>query len=290
MHRPATEVPPIRPADLSGPERSLVERYHSRRYGWKRFARDFRGREEPLLSSLSAFPDAVLVAGCQRSGTTLLTRLISASSGFRRFVFTHDDELDAALILAGGIRLPVPGRYCFQTTYLNERCGEYRLLGPDQRLIWVVRNPHSVVYSMVHNWRRYALDELYHSCGRNRGFGDEPEIPWWKCVLADGWAEKASRAYLGKASHVFELQRLLPPARLLVVDYDSLVRDPAAWLPHVFAFIHAPAEETAASRVRRDSIGKSKRLSDRERALVDRFAQPTYERTLELVSKPRGAA
>ena len=290
MHRPATEVPPFGPADLSGPERSLARRYHSRRHGWKRFARDFRGRSEPLLSMLGTFPGAVLVAGCQRSGTTMLTRVIAASRDFRRFAFTHDDELDAALILAGAIHLPAAGRYCFQTTYLNERYGEYSLLGAEQRLIWVVRNPHSVVYSMVHNWRRYALEDLYRSCGRDPAQADGMDIPWWKCMFADGWAEKACRAYRGKAAQIFELRQLLPAERLLVVDYDALVRDPSAWLPRVFAFIGTSGDGAAGSRVRRDSIGKSKRLSDRERALVSRLAQPTYERTQELVSRPAGPA
>jgi hypothetical protein len=109
-------------------------------------------------------------------------------------------------------------------------------------------------------------------------------------VIGDGWAEKACHAYRGKAGQIFQLQRLLSAERLLVVDYDALVRDPAAWLPRVFAFIGAAGEGTAASGVRRDSVGKSKRLSARERSLVDRLAQPTYEQTLALASQPPASA
>jgi len=287
MQPHATAAPHTSPADLSASERSLVERYHSRRSGWKRFARDFRSRTAPLLARIDAFPGAVLVAGCQRSGTTMLTRLIAASSAFRRFALTHDDELDAALILAGAVTLPGEGRYCFQTTYLNERRGEYASLRADQRLIWVVRNPHSVVYSMVHNWRRYALEELYQSCGRAAG---EPAITRWQCLFGDGWAGKACRAYRGKAAQVFELPGLVPPGQLLVVDYDALVRDPADWLSRVFRFIGAPYDAASATRVRRDSIGKSRQLSVHERALVDTLAQPTYEKTLALVSRAADAA
>lgn len=287
MHPHATAAPHTSPADLPGSERSLVERYHSRRSGWKRFARDFRSRGVPLLARIDAFPGAVLVAGCQRSGTTMLTRLIAASGTFRRFALTHDDELDAALILAGAVTLPGEGRYCFQTTYLNERRAEYASLRADQRLIWVVRNPHSVVFSMVHNWRRFALEELYQSCGRVAG---EPAISGLQCMIGDGWARKACLAYRGKAAQLFELPELVPPGQLLVVDYDALVRDPAGWLPRIFSFIGAPYDAASATRVRRDSIGKSKRLSARERALVDTLAQPTYERTLALVSRAADAA
>ena len=88
----------------------------------------------------------------------MLTRLIAGAPGFTRLALTADDELDAALALAGLIDLPVGSRYCFQTTYLNECYADYRMLGPGQRLIWVLRNPYSVVYSMLYNWGRFALD------------------------------------------------------------------------------------------------------------------------------------
>ena len=58
---------------------------------------------------------------------------------------TTDDELDAALALAGLVDLPLERRYCFQTTYLNERYEDYRTLDAGQRLIWVLRNHYSVV-------------------------------------------------------------------------------------------------------------------------------------------------
>ena len=46
---------------------------------WKAFGRRIRTRAEPLLIRLPAFERAVLVAGCQRSGTTALTRVIAGS-------------------------------------------------------------------------------------------------------------------------------------------------------------------------------------------------------------------
>ena len=138
-------------------QRVWLDRYRS----WRRFHRGVRRRGLPLLKNLSSYPRCVLVAGCQRSGTTMLTRLIARAPGFTRLCLTADDELDAALALAGFVDLPNDLRYCLQTTYLNERFIEYRQLRPDQRLIWVVRNPYSVVYSMLHNWGRFALNELY---------------------------------------------------------------------------------------------------------------------------------
>jgi ligand-binding sensor domain-containing protein len=39
--------------------------------------------------------------------------------------FGRDDELDAALILSGHVDHQQNGRYCFQTTYINECFREY---------------------------------------------------------------------------------------------------------------------------------------------------------------------
>lgn len=286
MPRHSTSSHTVTLADLADSERMLVERYHSRRSGWKRFARDFRARREPLLASLDTFPKAVLVAGCQRSGTTMLTRILAGAKGFRRFQLTHDDELDAALVLAGAVHLPPAIRYCFQTTYLNERFGEYAGLSPDQRLIWVVRNPYSVVFSMVYNWRRYALEELYASCGDDPERARRMPMSWWRRFDTRAWVERAARAYAGKAAQVFHIRELLGPERMLVVDYDALVRDPAEWLRRAFEFVGEPFDPAYGAAIRRDSIGKSRRLSDEEREVVDRFATPVHRRTLELVDAP----
>jgi hypothetical protein len=42
-----------------------------------------------------------------------------------QYYFGSDNELDAALILSGRVAHEPQGRYCFQTTYLNECYSEY---------------------------------------------------------------------------------------------------------------------------------------------------------------------
>lgn len=150
----------LRPEDIAERQRAALRRYQT----WRRFHHGPRKSGQPLLKSLPRYPNCVLVAGCQRSGTTMLSRVIAGARGFQRFALTPDDELDAALILAGEVDVPTDRRYCFQTTYLNEKCGEYGTLGPDHKLIWVLRNPYSVVYSMVNNWKPAALTRLYEGC------------------------------------------------------------------------------------------------------------------------------
>ena len=70
---------------------------------WRRFAREVRPKGCRLLSRLERFPKSVLVTGCQRSGTTMLSRIITQSEGMTNYWFGKDDELDAALILSGEV-------------------------------------------------------------------------------------------------------------------------------------------------------------------------------------------
>jgi hypothetical protein len=42
---------------------------------WPKFARSVRSKQDKLLSRLEEFPDSILIAGCQRSGTTMLARI-----------------------------------------------------------------------------------------------------------------------------------------------------------------------------------------------------------------------
>jgi hypothetical protein len=264
-------------AAIPAVHRVWLDRYRT----WPRFHRGVRRPGLPLLKNLSRYPRCVLVAGCQRSGTTMLTRLIASAPGFARLALTRDDELDAALALAGFIDLPQQRRYCFQTTYLNENFLEYRTLAADQRLIWVVRNPYSVVYSMLHNWRRFALNELYQGCGVQSAGRERPS---W--LFGPSRIKKACLAYRGKVGQILSIRHLLRPAQLLVVDYDRLIAAPTDWLPGIFAFAAAPYDARIAREVRHGSVGKADRLSGSARRLVERLTWSTYRECVALAMAP----
>jgi hypothetical protein len=273
----------ITPVDILANQRPALRQYRS----WQRFHRGPRSAAKPLLSSLARYGNCVLVAGCQRSGTTMLTRVVAGSRGFQRFRLTHDDELDAALILAGRIDVPQNRRYCFQTTYLNERYGEYGTMGRDQRLVWVLRNPLSVVYSMVHHWKRFALNELYESCGVQRAITARQRrtaMPWpW----GPSRVEKACLSYVAKTSQILSIRERLRTDQLFVVDYDALVRSPQEWLPRIFAFIGEPYETSYATGVHAGSTGRFDRMPGAAMRAIQEQCVPTYESCLTLVAHPR---
>jgi hypothetical protein len=212
----------------------------------------------------------------------MLTRLIASASEFSRLRLTADDELDAALALAGFIDLPNDRRFCFQTTYLNESFSDYSGLGPDQRLIWVLRNPYSVVYSMLYNWKRFALNELYEGCGvpiAGTSGLRRAKLMW---PFGPSRVEKACLAYRGKVAQILSIRHLLRPEQLLTVDYDLVSAAPSESLPRIFKFAGASYDSVYAKEVRGGMASRADALSRGARRLVERLALPTYLECIQL--------
>lgn len=248
---------------------------------WERFRSDYRNTGADLLKDLPRYRDAVLVAGCQRSGTTMLTRLFASSKAATAFQLTHDDELDAALVLAGLVPLPVDRRYFFQTTYLNENYREYGTMRGDQRLIWLVRTPYAVIRSMVSNWKRFALKELYEFCGTSPADPLERarrvRFPW---PIGLSMFEQACFAYAGKASQLDAVADLIGTEKLLVVDYDQITQSPESWIPELARFAGVTAELLDTSAIRARDASENYGFSDKQIELIERVAMPVYRRSI----------
>lgn len=250
---------------------------------WPKFAKSVRSQQDKLLSRLEDFPDSILIAGCQRSGTTMLARILTESEGMVNYWFGPDDELDAALILSGNVEHEPRGRYCFQTTYLNECYPEY-FEHNNFRMVWVLRNPHSVVYSMLHNWRRFALNELFDSCAaqllddrykrRFEMFGH-----WGVPRLL-----RACYAYNAKTSQIGLLRAQLDESRLQVVDYDELVKNKARILPRIYEFLDLPYKNEYEQAIKVSSLTKSSKAGSREQDAVTRLCMPVYTKQLEFIT------
>lgn len=256
---------------------------HSHIKTWQKFAREVRSKDGNLLRRLGEFPDSVLITGCQRSGTTMLSRVITESAGMVKYWFGPDDELDAALILSGNVDYKPEGRYCFQTTYLNERYREYFDHHDSFKMIWVLRNPYSVVYSFLYNWERFALNELFRDCATHLLDGKERR----RYDLFGRWGisrlKRACLAYSGKVSQVFEIRKKLGESRVIVVDYDKLVTQPDRLLPKIYEFIDLPYKPEYSNKIHSMSVRKGDQLSGREGALVEEICIPVYDKAKSLV-------
>jgi hypothetical protein len=242
---------------------------------WPQFHRRVRRQQDKLLVRLDDYPRSILVTGCQRSGTTMLARLITGSDGMVNYWFGRDDELDAALILAGRHPETPRGRYCFQTTYLNECMPEY-FEHSGHSIVWVLRNPHSVVYSMLHNWRRFALNELFEACGAE--YLKPAERKWYDRlgVIGVSSLKRACYSYVGKVGQLARLADAAQPNQLIALDYDDLVRNKEAMLPRLYQQIGLSYEPAYAEAIRGGSVDKASKLREAERQLIDEICLPAF--------------
>ncbi len=252
---------------------------------WGEFEKIVRNTKTLLLAELDRFDRPILVAGCQRSGTTILTRVITQSDGVAKYKYTHDDELDAALILSGAVNHQINNylRYCFQTTYLNNSYKEY-FLHKNFKLIWVLRNPVSVVNSMLNNWKRSALNRLFKHCGAD--LLDENEKKYYNRYGA--WCfsnlRKACLSYNSKITQLNEIMHFIGKERLLVVEYDQLVLNKTQILPCIYDFIGLEYNPTYTNSINNASVAKQKQLSKRKRDFVRLTCEPGYLDALKFVS------
>lgn len=248
---------------------------------WAQFDRVIRRKDASLLSQLPRFRDAVLVAGCQRSGTTVVTRILRDAIGMGRTGFTRDDELDAALILNGAVRFDPVTRCCFQTTYLNDHVHEY-FEHDDYRLVWILRNPEAVVTSMLVNWRRGALNRLFRTCGMRAL--DEQGLRRFQRFGTFGFRriEKACLSYNVKTAQVHELAARLGRDRLLILDYDVLISERESALPEIFRFASIAYDERYAGKLRSGSAARKNPLSKTARTLIRDLCDGAYRKASDL--------
>jgi hypothetical protein len=241
---------------------------------WAQFQKLVRRPERSLLARLDDYADSILVAGCQRSGTTAVTRLLKQVHEIADYGFGPDDELDGALLLAGYVDPLADGRHCFQTTYLNERFGEY-FEHDEFRLVWILRDPQSVVYSMLHNWKRAALNRLFDGCERPNGDANRARgrgvVEW----IGPSRLDKACASYVSKTAQTFMLHERLGE-RMLIVDYDDLIFRREILVPEIFRFVDLPFDPGLLSFLHRRSARKQIRLPEWKRDHIESVCAPVY--------------
>jgi len=217
---------------------------------------------------------ALLIAGCDWSAATAITRLFKRLSGFADSAWDHDDELDGALLLGGLQQGATGGRHCFQTSFVREHYREY-FAHEDYRLVWIVREPRAAVRSLLSHRqgelpRRTALGLAAKSDG---GQGASR-------------LEKACATYLASIRQTLEIKERLGD-RVAIVDYDELARDRDRLLPALCRFASVGCDSHVLRHLHGKSVRKGE-LATWEATIVDQLALPAYRRarlaaTLSLV-------
>lgn len=248
---------------------------------WKKFSRKIRGNSCDLLISLSKYPGSILVGGCQRSGTTMISNIIMQSDDV---VTLHglDKELTAALVLSGFLSPNYSGRFCFQTTYLNENYDEYFKYFNGNKLIWMIRNPYSVVYSLTRFSERFCLDELFVGYGQYF-MTKEDRLRFDRLGL---WSidrvRRACYSYNSKIDQIFSIVSNIGIDNVCVIDYDDLIINKVVVLPKIFDFIGVKYEDDFLGLIKDSSLGKADLLSKNNRNLIGLLSESYYRKAREL--------
>jgi len=215
----------------------------------------------------------------------MLARTITDHPEVQSFSWSKDAELDAALILSGNQSVPMTltanNRYCFQTTYLNEQGVEYLEHRDKFHLIWLIRNPYSVVYSMIYNWKRFALNEVFLGCGLSSMPEDRQNQFKRLGMLTVKPVERACYAWLGKAAQGSILLDELPSSQITTLSYEDLVQNRNAMLNKLFDFAELSRRRNAEGDISTRSMQKSAGLSKKQREIVSGLCDSTHAELMD---------
>ena len=152
-------------------------------------------------------------------------------------------------------------------------------------MIWVIRNPFSVVYSMMNNWGQYALNELFSTCASSALTGLDAKM--FKVLGTKGLStlKMASLAYNSKVSQIFEIQKRFENNRLLVIDYDDLVANKKMVLPWIYEFIALPFDHKYLANIHSKSLKKKDKLSGKALSVIEETCMPVYREVRSLLSQ-----
>jgi len=252
---------------------------------WQQFTAIVRSKGCNLLKCLGEFPEAVLVAGCQRSGTTMFARIITQSEGMTNYWFGPDDELDAALILSGYVTPPSSGRYCFQTTYVDECYCEYYEHTGSYKIIWLIRNPYSVVYSLLYNWAPASLDGTFEKCATQQLTDFDARLYRLIGLRSISRTRRACELYKAKTLQLFELYEAFGSEKIIIIDYDKIVLQKDSLLPKIYQYINLEYNTEYGQQIHSQSIDKKSKLSRKEKKIINNIAEPIYKKARSLIDR-----
>lgn len=231
-----------------------------------------RRRVRKLLLHASGRPKVpVFVVGCQRSGTTMLLRVLSRAPECRVFHENNGEAFDAEWRLrdAGTIRRLIEESpesvVIFKPLLDSQHTSRLLSLHPHARAIWLYRHYRDVVGSGTKEWG-----------------GDQRDIMWG--IASDALNTRSQQAIReGMSEETVDLVRSLcngkkPSAedgallhwyvrnllyseiqadpRVLLVKYEDLVGDPVVQGRRIFDFVGARFSADYVGDVRASSVGK----------------------------------
>lgn len=250
----------------------------------RRIARGLRRRIWRLRKYLAQVADGwtgysadetrpVFVFGSQRSGTKMLLRTFDRSMDtwvypeYNRRAFDSDYRVrsfDRLEELVERCRAPTVVFKPICDSHLGDRFLD-RFDGSGARALWIYRDYRDVVNSSVRKWGDHFA-EVMRLIAEGRG----EEVGWRAERLSEEriseirrWSREGLSAEDGAAVFWYVRNRfffdldLEGDARVSLVRYEDLVRDPESYLPGVFGFVGIRFELEFSDRIHAGSVGRN---------------------------------
>ena len=141
---------------------------------------------------------------------------------------------------------------------------------------------------MVFNWAKFALNELYQSCG---AFPDNREVrarnSRWPFPIGISNLEKACSAYTGKTNQIIEISKVVSKEQLLILDYDDLLKYPETGLSQIFDFVDVKFNLERAAMVKKQKSYIERPFDLKTASFIQQYALPAFQRAKALCTPIR---
>ncbi len=240
---------------------------------WRAAAPNFRKRQRKSVGQIRYgwnHPKTLcFVFGCQRSGTKMLMRILENSPATR--IYHENNELafhDFQLRSDRTVRLltttsPAPSQI-FKPICDSHLADQLLERFPEANGLWIYRHYDDVAGSASQKWgshQREVIDAV--------AAGDLARWGWRTERLSDTVLAAIRRVHRPDLSDheggmlfwymrnaCFFERGVHAHPRMVLKNYEELVRDPARHFPEVFAHVGAPFESSFIARVHADSVGR----------------------------------
>lgn len=218
----------------------------------------------------------LLLFGCQRTGTTWATNILGkylpntfAFSEKQTFYFLLDNyiipEVYADLLI-------------FKTTFINQEIESHENCLANTHFLLMVRNPFSVVYSLVHNFGMLAEVSVYYESRRKES--DLVETDNKKLKMAVEIYRQSMRVSL-------DMLKKFDQSKMKVVFYDDMVLNTQEVLADIANFLDLDITDCQKTITNGNSLSLNKwhQLSQEELKFIRDYAQPIWKQFLEAAAK-----
>jgi hypothetical protein len=232
---------------------------------------------------------AVFITGCQRSGTKMTLKTLDQSADVwthdhRKvdvaYLFSHDPAYQMSQVGTLARLLPIDQLralidrssapiVAFHAIADSQNSTELLAGIPRAKIIWIYRHYVDVARSAVNLWGDHQRDLI-----RRFRDGKFDELKWRAEKMTKDEIEKISQcwrddltpeegaALIWYARNQFYFQlRLEESSRVLLVNYETFVADPAAYCPRIFEFIDAKFDTAYVKHIFSSSVRRDRKSS-----------------------------